>query len=120
MERLLHPWRGTRTDCLAGKEHTMRTPLPPFSAARSRRGISLIEVLIVMVLVGILAAVAIPRIAGSSDPYAAVDEAREIHAAMANARARAIATQLPNRFVLASGAVWKVEQEDPEIGRAHV
>ena len=83
------------------------------SVTRSRRGISLIEVLMVMVLVGILAAVAIPRVAGTSDPYAAVDEARRIHAAMANARARAIATQLPHRFVLASGAVWKVEQEDP-------
>lgn len=86
--------------------------LPPLtSVTRSRRGISLIEVLMVMVLVGILAAIAIPRVAGSSDPYAAVDEARRIHAAMANARARAIATQLPNRFVLASGGVWKVEQE---------
>ncbi|HET7691717.1 MAG TPA: type II secretion system protein [Gemmatimonadota bacterium] len=89
----------------------MRTPLLPISVARSRRGISLIEVLIVMVLVGILAAVAIPRVAGSSDPYAAVNEARKIHAAMANARARAIATQRQHRFVLASGAVWKVEEE---------
>ena len=83
------------------------------SVTRSRRGISLIEALIVMVLVGILAAVAIPRVAGSSDPYAAVDEARRIHAAMANARARAIATQRQYRFVLASGGVWKVEEENP-------
>ena len=83
------------------------------SVTRSRRGISLIEALIVMVLVGILAAVAIPRVAGSSDPYAAVDEARRIHAAMASARARAIATQRQYRFVLASGGVWKVEEENP-------
>ena len=89
----------------------MRTSLPLLSAARSRRGISLIEALIVMVLVGILAAVAIPRVAGTSDPYAAVDEARRIHAAMANARARAIATQRQHRFVLSSGAVWKAEEE---------
>lgn len=87
--------------------------LPLLSVTRSRRGISLIEALIVMVLVGILAAVAIPRVAGSSDPYAAVDEARRIHAAMANARARAISTQRQYRFVLASGAVWKVEEENP-------
>ncbi len=83
------------------------------AVTRSRRGISLIEVLIVMTLVGILAAIAIPRVAGTSDPYAAVDEARRIHAAMANARARAIATQRQQRFVLASGAVWKVEEENP-------
>ncbi|MGH7565551.1 MAG: type II secretion system protein [Gemmatimonadota bacterium] len=91
----------------------MHTPLPLISAARSRRGVTLIEVLIVMTLVGILAAIAIPRVAGSSDPYAAVDEARKIHAAMANARARAIATQRQHRFVLASGGVWKVEEENP-------
>ena len=81
------------------------------SVTRSRRGISLIEALIVMVLVGVLAAIAIPRVAGTSDPYAAVDEARKIHSAMANARARAIGTQRQHRFVLASGAVWKVEEE---------
>lgn len=91
----------------------MRTALPPTLDARSRRGITLIEVLIVMTLVGILAAVAIPRVGGSSDPYQAVDEARKIHAALASARAGAIATQRQHRFVLASGGTWKIQQEDP-------
>ena len=69
----------------------MDIPSPHTSVTRSRRGVTLIEVLIVMTLVGLLAAVAIPRVAGSSDPYKAVDEARKIHAAMAKGRARAIA-----------------------------
>ncbi|HEY7473091.1 MAG TPA: type II secretion system protein [Gemmatimonadota bacterium] len=86
-------------------------PLP--SVTRSRRGVTLIEVMIVMLLVGLLAAVAIPHVAGSSDSYTAVAEARKIHAAMANARARAIATQRQYRFVLASGGVWKVQEENP-------
>jgi prepilin-type N-terminal cleavage/methylation domain-containing protein len=81
------------------------------AVARSRRGVTLIEVLIVMTLVGILAAIALPRVAGSSDPYSAVDEARKIHAVLAEARARAVATQLQQRFVLANGGVWKIEEE---------
>jgi hypothetical protein len=32
---------------------------------------------------------------------------------MASARARAIATQRQYRFVLASGGVWKVQEENP-------
>ncbi|HET6362452.1 MAG TPA: GspH/FimT family pseudopilin [Gemmatimonadota bacterium] len=88
----------------------MKTALPR-STCRSMHGVTLIEILIVMVLVAILAAVAIPRVAGTSDPYEAVEEARRIHAAMAKARATAIAEQRSHRFVLSSGGAWQVDVE---------
>jgi prepilin-type N-terminal cleavage/methylation domain-containing protein len=75
------------------------------------RGVTLIEILIVVILVALLAAIAIPRVAGTSDPYEAVEQARKIHSVMARARASAIAEQRPYRFVLSSGGVWQVDVE---------
>lgn len=88
----------------------MKTALPR-STCRSTRGLTLIEMLIILMLVGILAAIAIPRVAGTSDPYEAVDQARRIHAALARARAAGIAEQRSYRFVLSSGGVWRVDVE---------
>ena len=88
----------------------MKTALPS-STFRSTRGVSLLEILIVVTLVAILAAIAIPRVAGTSDPYEAVEQARELHSVMARARAAAIAEQRSYRFVLSSGGVWQVDVE---------
>jgi prepilin-type N-terminal cleavage/methylation domain-containing protein len=88
----------------------MQTALP-LSTCRSTRGVTLLEILIVVTLVAILAAIAIPRVAGTSDPYEAVEEARRIHAVMARARAAAIAEQRAYRFVLSSGGAWQVDVE---------
>jgi prepilin-type N-terminal cleavage/methylation domain-containing protein len=75
------------------------------------RGVTLIEILIVVILVALLAAIAIPRVAGTSDPYEAVEQARQIHSVMARARSAAVAEQRPYRFVLSSGGVWQVDVE---------
>jgi Tfp pilus assembly protein FimT len=88
----------------------MKTALPR-STCRSIHGLTLIEMLIILMLVGILAAIAIPRVVGTSDPYEAVDQARRIHAALAKARAGGIAEQRSYRFVLSSGGVWRVDVE---------
>ncbi|HET7691713.1 MAG TPA: GspH/FimT family pseudopilin [Gemmatimonadota bacterium] len=88
----------------------MKTALPR-SARCSRRGVTLIEILIVLVLVAMLAAIAIPRVGGTSDPYEAVEQARLIHTAMAKARASAIAEQRAHRFILSSGGAWQVDVE---------
>ena len=88
----------------------MKTILPR-STCRSMRGLTLIEMLIILMLVGIMAAIAIPRVVGTSDPYEAVDQARDVHAALARARAAGIAEQRSYRFVLSSGGVWRVDVE---------
>lgn len=88
----------------------MKTALPR-PARCSRRGVTLIEILIVLVLVAMLAAIAIPRVGGTSDPYEAVEQARLIHTAMAKARASAIAEQRAHRFILSSGGAWQVDVE---------
>lgn len=82
------------------------------SPQRLTRGVTLLEILVVVTLVAILAAIVIPRVAGTSDPYESVEEARRIHAAMAKARAAAIAEQRPHRFVLSSGGTWQVDVEN--------
>lgn len=84
---------------------------PPLPPPRSPHGMTLMETLIVLTLIGLIAAIAIPRVAGTSDPYTAVEEARRIHAALVEARASAVAEQRQYRFVLSSGGAWQVDVE---------
>ncbi len=66
-------------------------------------GITLIEILVVLAMVGILAAVTIPRVATSTAPYAVIEGARRVHSALVEARTRAIAEQRDYRLSFAPG-----------------
>jgi Tfp pilus assembly protein FimT len=61
-------------------------------------GITLVETLTIVALIGILAAIAIPSLAPSSSPYDVVREARRAHSALVEARSRATAEQRDYRF----------------------
>lgn len=80
----------------------------PLSAASGRHGLTFVELLLVLVLLGILVTLALPGFGAGARSHRVVREAREVHAALAQARARAVAERRRQRF--------RVEQD----GRLHL
>lgn len=68
----------------------MRLPAPPLTPARPRAGMTLVELLVVLALVGIVAAIAIPRGARLRDGAAVRAAALDAEQAFALARAEAV------------------------------
>jgi type II secretory pathway pseudopilin PulG len=66
----------------------------------------------VLILIGILAAILIPTVGGTSSAHRVIEQARAIHSAMAEARARAITEQRDYRFELTSGNVYALQFDD--------
>lgn len=59
------------------------------AAARRARGFSLIEIIIVMVIIGVLATMAMPKMAGAAERSRLTAAERQVHAALASAEQRA-------------------------------
>lgn len=82
-------------------------PSPRGGSASS--GITLLELLLVLSILGILVTLALPGFVGGTGSHRVVRESRKVHAALAHARARAVAEQRPHRFVLLADGRYRLE-----------
>ncbi len=79
------------------------------SVHASRRGFSLVEMLVTIAVLGILAAVAMPGIGRSTGSHLVVEETRRLHSRIVEARTRAIAEQRQYRLKVSSGTIYEVQ-----------
>lgn len=77
-----------------------------------RRGLTFVELLLVLVLLGILAAVALPSFGAGARSHRVVRQAREVHGALAQARALAVAERRPYRFRVQEDGRFRMEARD--------
>lgn len=68
-------------------------------------GMTLLEMMIVITLLGIVATIVIPSGLRSSRSFEVVEEARKVHSEIAMMRARAVAEATPFRFALGSNEI---------------
>lgn len=72
-------------------------------------GLTLLELLLVLAVLGVLATIALPSIGGGTSSHRVVRQAREVHSALARARAHAVAERRPNRFVLMADGRYRLQ-----------
>lgn len=82
-----------------------------------RSAFSLIEVTIVLVIVGVIAAVAIPKFAGASANSRVQGAARELSAQIKLARVEARSSATPRSLVVQGGALIVRDRNNTEIRR---
>ncbi len=81
--------------------------------ARDARGFTMLEILITVGLIGVLSAVALPRILPQTQPFEVAEQARRIHTKMARLRARSIAEQCQYQVQLVSGSDFQFKRRCP-------
>lgn len=89
-----------------------RTIRLALGGASGRRGVTFVELLLVLVLLGILAAVALPSFGVGARSHRVVRQAREVHSALAQARARAVAERRPQRFRIQEDGRFRLEARE--------
>ncbi|HKY61332.1 MAG TPA: GspH/FimT family pseudopilin [Gemmatimonadota bacterium] len=89
-----------------------RTLGPALGGPSGRRGLTFVELLLVLVLLGILAAVALPTFGTGARSHSVVRQAREVHGALAQARTRAVAERRPHRFRIQEDGRFRLEARD--------
>ena len=94
------------------------TPLPKTAIRQTpaSNGLTFLEVLIVLAVLGLLATIALPSIGGGARSHRVVRQAREVHAALAQARARALAEQRTQRFQLLADGRYRLQSQSQASG----
>ncbi|MGH7570280.1 MAG: pilus assembly FimT family protein [Gemmatimonadota bacterium] len=88
----------------------------PIRGPSGSDGLTLLELLLVLTLLGVLITIALPSLSGGTSSHRVVRQAREVHAALAQTRARAVAEQRPHRFVLLADGRYQLQFRDDATG----
>jgi len=76
------------------------------------QGFSLIEIMVVVAIVGITAAVVIPSVASRTRPFDMTREARQVHTELSRLRAKAVAEQREYEVAVADGETVEIRHKD--------
>ncbi|MGH7562853.1 MAG: GspH/FimT family pseudopilin [Gemmatimonadota bacterium] len=90
-------------------------PLPTRGPSASD-GLTLLELLLVLTFLGVLVTIALPSLSGGTSSHRVVRQAREVHAALAQTRARAVAEQRPHRFLLLADGRYRLQFRNDATG----